>query len=203
MSIQDFLVFDAETESTNLRFSRPWQFAAVEYKAGRPIKQHEIWIDIPNLKVGDGAARVTGFTYDKWNSKKIPLDDACSQIKEILTGNKVLVGHNVLGFDIYQIRNLFLETGVDIGWNWINKIVDTHCLARAVHYQWTPPKDNYEFMLWQYKLLHKFERGVKSNLGHMAREYSLDFDYTKMHDALYDVGVNGQVFQKIAYDLNL
>lgn len=200
----NYLIFDAETESTNLTLSRPWQIACVLCDEKNIIESHDIHIDIPDLNISKDAKRITGFNQKIYDKKKIPIKEACKQIESLMFADQtILVGHNILGFDIYQIRNLFRLIGKDFGWDWLYRCVDTHCLARGLAYNSKPPKDQPDFLIWSYKMLHRVERGVKSSISYLAGEYEIPFDQSRLHDALYDITINFEIFKKIKYEMEL
>ena len=61
---QRYVVFDTETEGLNLVTSRPWQIAWLVVEGEKIIDKRDFFIHWPNLNVSEGAARVTGFSYD-------------------------------------------------------------------------------------------------------------------------------------------
>ena len=56
---------------------------------------------------------------------------------------------------------------------------------------------------WQYKLNGFRERGLKTNLKFLCQKYSIDFDESKLHDALYDIEKNYEVFNKQVWEIEL
>ena len=84
----------------------------------------------------------------------------------------------------------------------MNRVLDTNCLARAI-------KNDIKFdqssclISWQYKLLNYRKKGVKTNLKQLCKDYSIEFDDSKLHDALYDVEKTFEVLNKIIWDIEI
>ena len=55
-------------------------------------------------------------------------------------------------------------------------------------------------MSWQYKLINFRKRGLKSGQGAMLKEFNIDFDEKKLHDALYDIDIKTISYLEI-YDI--
>lgn len=201
------ITFDLETENLNLGTCRPWQIGYRIEEGKKLIARKDIWIDIPNLKVSEGAARVTGFTYDQHDRKKQPLLKVLDEVESDFFSDPetIFVAHNGLGLDIYILRNLFLEGGRDLKFkDFILRFRDTLALARARYLQLTPPEmGTPEFLRFQYRMLAAHEKGMKMKLSDLCGEFNIPFDPTRTHDALYDVDLTSQVDNKLLYALDL
>ena len=62
---QKYVVIDCETEGLNLINSRPWQVSWFTAKGKFIEKKNDRFLEWPNLKVSEGAARITGFDINK------------------------------------------------------------------------------------------------------------------------------------------
>lgn len=198
------ICFDTETENLNLRLCRPWQLAFIVADKGWIKKEFDLYIDIDDLNVGDKAAQITKFSWDTYNSRKLPANDVIDIFESyLLDENNRLIGHNILGYDIYILGNLYKYAGRELDFKKIiYRFYDTLPIARAQHFGSPPPKDKYDFLAWQYKHLTKFEKTVKTTLGALAKRNDIEVDETKQHDALYDVTINYKVFKKLEYALD-
>lgn len=201
----NIVLFDFETESTNLNLARPWQFAYLEADVDCHMKKIEdLYIDIPDLNVSKDAARITGFNWETYHRVKRPASEVFDLIYNLFTNpENILVGHNILGFDVYIARTLARFLGKELPWDFLSRCVDTHCLARGLAYNSKPPRTQPEFLLWSYKMLHTHKRGTKTSLGHLCREYEIPFDSERLHDAQYDISVNLKLLSKIKYEMEL
>ena len=77
-------------------------------------------------------------------------------------------------------------------------MLDTNCLAKGVKFGLKfNPKES--LLAYQYKLLHKRKKGVRTNLKALGKEYEIDFDEEKLHEALYDLELNINVWNKLKW----
>ena len=92
--------------------------------------------------------------------------------------------------------------GVRISYeNFIGDLLDTNILAKAIAKGDKNPGS--ELLAWQMRYLHFRERGLKTNQKHLLQHYNIDFDETKLHDALYDIEKNFEIFQKQIWELEI
>ena len=103
-----FLFLDFETFNLNLNneFNLPWQVATllietVKDSSGN-IKnavrdRQDLYIKWDtNLKIGEGARRITGYSETKFKSRCIPQEEAFKKIYNLCEECDYIVGHNVL-----------------------------------------------------------------------------------------------------------
>ena len=85
--------------------------------------------------------------------------------------------------------------------NFIGELLDTNILAKAIAKGDKNPGN--ELLAWQMRYLHFRERGLKTNQKHLLQHYNIDFDEKKLHDALYDIEKNFEIFQKQLWELEI
>jgi uncharacterized membrane protein len=56
---------------------------------------------------------------------------------------------------------------------------------------------------WQLRLNGYVKRGLKTNLAAMLKEFSVDFDADKLHDSMYDIEMNFELFKKIIWKVDI
>jgi DNA polymerase III epsilon subunit-like protein len=200
---QRYLVFDTETEGLNLVKSRSWQLSWL-VATGRKIESiHDHFLDWPNLQVGAGAARVTGFTMSNYNARKEDARHVFSLfLNELRKPNTIAVAHNLLRFDVYMLKAIARELDMDFDFDWIHKCLDTNALSVAVKKKWQP-QPNAKRIEWQYKLASHIERGLRTNMAAMLKHYDIEFDKDKLHDGKYDMTKNFELLHKILGDIDL
>ncbi len=200
----NLLVFDYETCNLNLGLSsnKPWQLAFLVIEGGKIKERIDYRLRWEGLKVSPEAAKITGFNQKKHDDLAIDPRQALDHFEDYLYNESFLkVGHNILGFDVY-IHNLHRKLlGLDSDYTYINNCLDTVCLARAIKKE--IPVNGSGLLSWQYKLQNLRERGLKVNLQQCCRDYSIDFDPKKLHDALYDIEKNYEVFKKMIWQVNI
>ena len=91
--------------------------------------------------------------------------------------------------------------GLKSDYSFVNRIIDTRCLAMAIAKQIPVQHDN--FMSWQYKLLNHRDKTVKASQLALLKQYGIEFDASKLHDALYDVEMTYKIFKKQIYDIEV
>tara|TARA_B100002019_G_C21237377_1_gene583527 strand:- start:440 stop:1081 length:642 start_codon:yes stop_codon:yes gene_type:complete len=200
---QKCVVFDFETCNLNLGLSsnKPWQLGYIECIGNKIINKKDCYIGWKDLKVSKDAARITGFSSEKYNKLKQDAKKVLSDFEKLIYNEEYLViGHNVLGFDVY-IHSLYRKLlNKKPDYSYINRVIDTNCLARAI-------KNKIEFssknslIEWQYKLLHYRKKGVKTNLKQLCKDYEINFDETKLHEALYDVEKTFEVYNRMLWEI--
>lgn len=197
---------DTETFNLNLGYKNlPWQFAAVFSENGRIVKKVDVMIDVgdPN-QISADARRITRFNDEKYHANKKSALSVWKGIKKILLNpDNIIIGHNILGFDIYILRNLARFVGDDIDFNdFILRVRDTISMARGDYFESKMPKDETELLSWQYKYLHKSVRAFRSSLGAVAKGQNIDYDKDRAHDALYDVEIGYKIYRNLLYRSN-
>ena len=154
-----------------------------------------------NLKIGAEAARITRYSQTKMDKEGVSPEEVFATIKDWLDNADYIVGHNVLGFDIYLIKALYEYMGEDYR-HLTTKVIDTNCIARGVKYD-LPYKTEDDFTCYQYKILNTRRKGVKSSLTALGREFDIDHDYDNLHNALVDLKLNLKVWNKLKWQIDL
>ena len=199
---QKYLVFDTENEGLNLVDSRPWQIAWIVAQGGKIIQKHDIYVRWDDLNVSKDAARVTGFSKDIYERTAIDAEEACEKFCHYLYDPQYkIVGHNLLGFDVYVVKTLIHLVGHIFSYSFINRIIDTRSIATAIAKD--IPVDRENFLAWQYKLINYKERGLRTAQGFLLKKYDIPHDPKKLHDALYDIIMNYEIFRKQLYEIEL
>ena len=109
-----FVFIDFETENLCLNFSNnvPWQMAMLKSKGGEKTDERDIMIEWDRkVNVSAEAAKITRFSYDKYNKLKIPHTEAFEVMEQWLEEADYIVGHNILGFDMYLISEYYKKMG--------------------------------------------------------------------------------------------
>ena len=199
---QKYIIFDTETEGLNLVHSKPWQIAWIVAQGDNIIEKFDIYIKWDNLKVSEGAAKVTGFSNEYYKRNAIDAKEAFNKFSKYLYDPQYkLIGQNVLGFDVYMINIWRKLIGLKTDYSFIDRIIDTRCLAMAIAKQIPVKKD--DLISWQYRLLNHRDKSVKASQLALLKKYSIDFDEKRLHDALYDVEMTYKIFKKQLFEIEL
>jgi DNA polymerase III epsilon subunit-like protein len=174
----------------------------IKMRGNEKIAEKDFYISWEReLSVSKEAARITHFSPTKHKKKAIPHKEVFPTIKDWLDNCDYIIGHNFLGFDLYLIRDYYQHMGHDYT-HLTPKVIDTNCIARGLKYGLFYKRDE-DFLTYQYKILHTKQKGVKSSLTALGKEYEIPFDESKLHEALYDLELNIRVWDKIKWHIDI
>lgn len=199
-----FIIFDYETCGLNLCSldNKPWQLAFMVCEGDKVIDSYDFYLKWDSLPISEDAKRVTNFNEKKY--LKEALDPRqCLDIfeKYFFNNDYLIVGHNIIGFDIY-IHNIHRRLcGLPTDYSFLDRLIDTNCLAKSLMLDIQFDEDN--LLLWQFKLSDIRKKGVKTNLKSLCEKFQIDFDPSKLHNALYDIEKNREVFQKLIWQVKV
>jgi DNA polymerase III epsilon subunit-like protein len=199
---QKYICMDTETEGLNLYSSRPWQLAWVVAEGNRIVETHDEYIDHKDLSVNDTIIKLTGFNWNTYNKKKKPAKEVWDKFKKYLNDPEyIIVGQNLLGFDVYMIAILQRLAGEKIDYSYINRIYDTRCFGKAYREKLEKPKG--DMLAWQYKIMH--DRSLKAKVSQIQqlKFFGIDFDEKRLHEAVYDCQMCFKVFLEIKKNMGL
>lgn len=200
---QKYVIFDTETEGLNLVSSKPWQLAWIEATGKKITKKQNRFLKWNGLDVSEEAAKITGFNRKDYESKA---EDPSVVFKEFMNliarDDVIVVGQNILGYDLYMLGVIGRNLGIKIDYSFAERSFDTKAIATAIAKgNKTPDKD--DFLAWQLRYLNYRERGLKTNQKFLLQHYDISFDEAKLHDALYDIEKNFEIFQKQIWEIEI
>ncbi len=202
---QKYLIFDFETCNLNLVSSenKPWQLSFIVATKNKITEKHDHFLKWKNLKVSDGAQRATGFDYTKYKIKAEEPLPVLRKFDKLLYDKKYkIVGHNLLGFDVYVHNTLRKSLGLKSDFSYLDRLIDTNCLAKAYREEIKFDKKD-SFLSWQFRLDRYIKKGLKTNLAAMLRELDVQFDKNKLHDSMYDIQMNLEIFRKLIWKVDI
>lgn len=198
-----FVHIDVETQNVALHHSinLPWQIACLTSVGGRVTNTENMYVKYPfELKVSPMAAKITHYDPRKIAQFGIPAEQAFKRTMAILETADFIVGHNIIGFDIYLLRSLahFLKKPFDAQ-SFLNKMIDTACLLKGIK-MGTPYKNDEFLVSYQYRVYHKrAEKGIKYSQTAAGKEFQIEHDYENLHDAVVDLQLNIKLWDKIKW----
>tara|TARA_R110002051_G_scaffold267406_2_gene327360 strand:+ start:107 stop:745 length:639 start_codon:yes stop_codon:yes gene_type:complete len=195
---------DCETFNLCLNFAHnlPWQISMLKVQGDHIQSSKDFYIKWDtHLKIGKEAARITRYSDKKMERLGIAPEEAYPTIKDWLDNADYIIGHNILGFDIYLIKGLYEYMGHDYT-PLVEKMIDTNCIARGIKsgMDYAPEDD---FLEYQYKMVNKRIKGVRTSLTALGKEYELEHDYDKLHNALVDLELNLKLWNKLKWQIDL
>ena len=200
---QKYVIFDTETEGLNLVSSKPWQLAWIEATGKKITKKQNRFLKWDDLNVSEEAAKITGFDKKDYLSKA---EDPAIVFKEFMDlinqDDIIVVGQNILGYDLYMLGVIGRNLNIKVDYSFSQRCFDTKAIATAIAKgNKNPEKD--EFLSWQLRYLNHRERGLKTNQKFLLQHYDINFDEAKLHDALYDIEKNFEIFQKQIWEIEV
>ena len=197
-----FIDFETENLCLNFRHNIPWQMAMLKAKGDEKFDERDILIEWDRkLNVSPEAAKITRFSQDKYDKLKKPHDKVFKLMENWLEEADYIVGHNVLGFDLYLILEYYKKMGKD-GSHLTDKVIDTYALAKAYKLGSEKPSDA-SLIEFQYQLMSIRKRGLGGSLKAMGENFDIEHDYSKLHDALVDLELNLKVWNKLKWMLDI
>lgn len=204
---QLYMIFDTETCHTNLALENyPWQCGFVITDSERILEKHNYYIYWDNIleKISEGAKKATNFNYEVYKKNARPQTEILDIFESYLYDDKYIkIGHNIYNFDIFvhnQWRKLY--NGRKTDYSYLSKTLDTDALARAWKLGIKEIKRE-EWVPSMFKYGSYIEKGLKTNLTALGKEFGIKVDYTALHDALNDVSLNFLVWNQLKYRIDI
>jgi DNA polymerase III epsilon subunit-like protein len=113
-----------------------------------------------------------------------------------------IIGHNILGFDIYFLSAFYRLVGRSpVGL--AEKIIDTHALAKGLKMSDVFDRKKSSLLEYQYRIIHTMVKGLKTRTSILGPEYGIEHDYENLHDALVDLQLNLKIWNQLKYQVNI
>lgn len=199
-----FVFIDFETLNLCLSFANnlPWQVAMIRSVAGKEVESKSFYIKWDtHLQISDGAAKITRYSQTTVDKQGVTPDVAFKAMYNWLDSADYIVGHNILGFDLYLLRDYCKMMGKPYE-HLTSKILDTNALAKSVKYD-LPFKPTDRIMEHQYRLSNEYRKGIKTNLKALGKENNIEHDYETLHEALSDLRLNLKVWNCIKFHISI
>lgn len=199
-----FLYLDFETYNLCLHreFNAPWQAGLMLVQNNQVQESKELLFNWG----GKFAMRPSNPSAAHYSERKIQEEgmmpkDAFKFIVDSFNNSDYIVGHNLLKFDVFILKELAALFGGNYH-DWVKKIIDTKTLALAIKLNVNKTLDE-SLLEFQFRFLNYFTKGLKTNLSYLCKEYDIPVDETLMHSALEDLKKNMLVFNKQKYQLDI
>jgi DNA polymerase III epsilon subunit-like protein len=155
-----------------------------------------------DLEIGEEAARITRYSQKKMDDEGIPPEEVFPTVRDWLDNADWIIAHNMLGFDLYLIKDFYKINGLDCR-HLMSKILDTNALARGIKFG-IPYREGEDSLIeYQYRMANMRKKGVRTNLMALGKGYEIDHDYRKLHDAIVDLELNLKVWNKLKWQIEV
>lgn len=192
------IFFDVECSRLNLMDdNKIFQISWLIIDNNKIVKSCNYYLKWKNFRISRGAAAVTKFQQSWVDGGNDPRDVLEEFWKDLNNTDYLIAGHNILMFDVYIVKLWREQFGLNMDWSILDRFYDTNIMAKAYKLNIKPDKDN--LLAWSYKMANLRVKGVKTNLTAISKELDIKVDESKFHEALYDLHVNEQVFNKLKW----
>jgi DNA polymerase III epsilon subunit-like protein len=200
-----FLFIDCETFNLCLNFCHnlPWEIAMLKCQSDRIIDSKDIYLKWKtHLKISKDAAKITRF--DPKTIKKNGIDPEAffPTLKDWIDKTDYIVGHNIIGFDLYIINEYYKFMGIN-PIDFLSKSIDTNLLYKGIKTGISYDSKKESLQEYMYKLYHTKFKNVRTNLTAAGKDLDIQHDYESLHNALSDLELNFKVWNKIKYMVNI
>lgn len=202
-----YCFFDFETFNLCLNFvqNRPWQLGIIKVKGDNIVESKDLiinWSKETDLKIGAEAAKITHYNHQRVLDTGLTPKEAWLAAEPYFNDCDFIIGHNILNFDAYLVKG-YAEY-LNRPWkHYIPKMIDTNSLAKGLKMNIPFDKKRDNLLEYQYRMIDIRAKGVKTNLKALATEYDIPFDEAKLHDGIYDLTINIQVWNKLKYQIEI
>ncbi len=179
-------------EATNL----PWQLSLITVVNNKIQQEHDFLLKWPagQFEISLEAAEKTRFDPNKVQKEGVDPLKVVKVLQKEFDAADYMVGHNILGFDCHVIQSLCFKLGVP-PINIARKPLDTLAIAKGIRLE-NFPKTEKDLIPWQYRMYHTRKKGLnKLRLEDLGREYGIEFQADKLHDSLFDLRLNVEIFK--------
>lgn len=199
------LVFiDCETLNLCLNscHNLPWQISMLKVKGDESVAEKDFYLKWDtNLKISEGAARITRYSQKTVDKKGVAPEEVFPTVEDWLDNCDYILGHNTLGFDVYLIKDYYKYMGKSYT-HLMPKFIDTNCVAKGVKMGLSyAPND--DLLAYQYKMYHKKQKGLKTNLTALGKEFEIGHDYDNLHNAIVDLKLNLKIWNKLKWQIEI
>lgn len=137
-----------------------------------------------------------------YEMQALPPDEVLREFEAHLFSSEIRsIGHNLLGYDSMIHTVWRREIGLQEDYSYLHRVIDTVALAKAYKKGIQPDKTN--FLGFQYRVMSIIEKGLKTNLAAMGREFNIKFNQDKLHDASADILLNIEVFKRLLWKVEI
>ena len=201
---QKYIDFDTETDGLNLKYSRPWELSYLVCDGYNIKTKRQIYIDVPNLDLPPFIKKLTGFSQEKYNDIKVSPEEAYEEFWPFLKSEQyLLVGQNILMYDVWMLKSLANMAKKQFDFSFMDRILDTRFMAIAEMNGLEKPSDG-NYLNWFYKLGNdgNLKKRGSSQLA-LLKKLDISFEESRLHDGLYDVQKNWEIFLELKKRLKL
>lgn len=209
---QKICVYDFETRNLNISHriedvnsNKAWQLGWINSSGSKIISENEYYIDVPNLNLSDVVRKLTNFDAEKYKREKKSATEVWEKFKKVLYDPEyILVGQNILGFDIFLCDILAKQAGERVDYSkFLDRVYDTRAFGLAYKNNIEKPQRG-SMLEWQFKILN--DKTLKGKVSQTALLKDLGItssDESSRHSSLTDCRDTLAIFNELKKRLKL
>ena len=199
---QKYLIIDTETEGLNLINSRPWQASWITAQGKQIYSKNDRFIFWNDLKVSEGAAKITGFNQQTYSSKAESPIKVLEDLWNLISNpDYLIIGQNILGFDVYVLNCWRKICGYKTDYSYLDRVIDTRAIAMAISLGHKEIQKGHAPT--QYRFINHRDKKIKTSQLSLLKKYNIEFDQFKLHDALYDIEMTFKIFWQQIQEIDI
>jgi len=202
MKDKTFVVIDSETSGLNLFYTLPFNIGIQVYRNNTLIENHNIYIKWPDYKIRPDLALKVHYNKEHIDvygkEPKLVLDFL---LKYLNNKEYYYVGNNIIGYDAMIFHNYAKKLGVNLSYDFLNRLYDNNCIFKGYKLNRKPNYDN--FLAWQYSLSNFLQKGLKSSVGTACSEFDIPYNKDDAHSAQYDCEKSWLIFKELVKKVEL
>lgn len=205
---QEYITLDTETESLNTAYAKPFQVSFSVWSLNGQKEFHDYFVWWEDLKMSRGAATITRFNFDEYKSKARDPKEILEIVESYIHNPKYkIAAHNYLGYDQMIIGAWRRALGLKTDYSYIYqpfKVYDTVALSKAYKKGIKPDiSSSNNFLAHQFRLADYVEKGLRTSLSTMTKEFNIPTDVSRLHTADYDIELNAKIFEKLMWQIEI
>lgn len=199
-----YLCVDTETESLALQGkNRPWSISWLLYQNGKILENHDRFIWWEDLSMSKGATQVTHFNHEDYKKKAEDPNKVLDDFEVYLNcPDYVIIAHNITNFDQYIIKNWREDLGRKNDYSYLDRTIDTNSLARAIK-KGVKKIERKDWKLMNFRFGNYREKGLKTNLAALGKEFNIQVDYDSLHAGKNDIVLNAKVWDQLKFQIEI
>jgi hypothetical protein len=205
---QEYITIDTETESLNCVYARPFQVSFMIWSLEGEKEFHNYFVKWDDLMMSKDAARITNFANTGYYEKARDAKEILDIVEAYLYNPKYkIAAQNFLGYDSMIINSWRRALGLKTNYEYLYqpfKSYDTVAMSKAYKKGIkldTSSSNN--FLAHQFRLLDYVEKGLKTSIGTMSKEFGIVLDESRLHTADYDIIQNAEIHKKLIWLLEI
>jgi len=188
-----FIIFDIETTGFSGTKDKCTEIGAIKIVEGKVISTFNTLLNW-NIEIPEKITQLTGITKELLDKEGIDPDMAFAKFMQFISGGEILMGHNILKFDIPFLEGNFGEF-VRLG----DEILDIAALYKAKKLGIS----KYEaetYGAFAKRVLSQVHYGVKYSIDTACVEFKIDKSKITQHRALGDCHLTHEIFKNLIND---